>query len=323
MKAFVTGGTGFIGSHLVARLRARGDDVVALVRSPARAAHLQDLGSELAEGDLLDQEALRRGMDGCDAVFHVAGVYRVGIPASQRPAMFEANVGGTESVLDAALATGVRRVVYVSTVNVFGNTRGRIVDETYRRPAKGGFLSCYEETKFLAHRAAEERIERGLPVVIAMPGGVYGPGDHSEIGGQIERMRTGRMRFLTFPDLGFNFVHVDDAVEGLLLAHHKGRLGQSYVLGGQVTTLGELLRKVGELSDRRMPRLVMPPAMVKLSVPLSPLVTRAMGLPPNLREIIRASDGVTYWATDAKARHELGYSPRSLQEGLSRTLAAA
>ena len=322
MKAFVTGGTGFIGGRLIGRLRERGDDVVALVRSPDKATRLRELGCELEEGDLSSTAAIRRGVEGCDAAFHVAAVYKVGIPKSQRPAMRDANVGGTERVLDAAIETGVERIVYVSTVGVFGNTHGKVVDERYKHPGKD-FLSCYEETKYLSHLVALDRIEKGAPIVIVQPGGVYGPGDHSEIGNIIDQTRTGKLKLKMFPECGFNLVHVDDVAEGILLAHDGGKVGESYVLGGELSTMGELVDKVSELSGRKPPKRALPPALMKLSIPIGPLVGRVMGFPPNLAELIRTSDGVTYWATDDKARRELGYAPRDLDTGLKQTLAAA
>jgi len=143
MRAFVTGGTGFIGGRLVRRLRERGDEVVALVRSRDRAAELEQLGCKLVEGDVGSNGALRRGLDGVDAAFHAAAVYKVGIPKSAHAAMYEANVRGAERVLDAAFEAAVERIVYVSTVNVFGNTRGEVVDEIYQRP-QDGYLSFYD-----------------------------------------------------------------------------------------------------------------------------------------------------------------------------------
>src|SRR5262245_20890528 len=133
MRAFVTGGTGFIGGRVVRRLRERGDEVAVLVRSAGRADKLAALGCEVVEGDLSSTDPIRRGMQGCDAVFHVAAVYKVGIPASERDAMHEANVGGTELVLDAAIEANVKRIVYVSTVAVCRNTHGQGADETHRR----------------------------------------------------------------------------------------------------------------------------------------------------------------------------------------------
>jgi dihydroflavonol-4-reductase len=260
-------------------------------------------------------------MEGCDAAFHAAAVYKVGIPKSERGAMRDANVGGTERVLDAAIDTGVKRIVYVSTVGVFGNTKGKVVDESYEHPGTN-FLSCYEETKYLSHVAALDRIEKGAPVVIVQPGGVYGPGDHSEIGNFIDQTKNGKLKLKMFPDCGFNLVHVDDVAEGILLAHDKGAIGESYVLGGELSTMGELVDKVSELSGRKPPRLTLPPVLMKMSIPIGPLVGRVMGFPPNLAELIRTSDGVTYWAKDDKARRDLGYAPRDLETGLKQTLAA-
>jgi dihydroflavonol-4-reductase len=320
VKAFVTGATGFIGGHLVRRLRARGDDVVALVRSAHRAETLRDAGTELVEGDLSDADAVRRGADGCDVAFHVAGVYRVGIPPRDRPAMYEANVRGTEVALDAATDAGVRRFVYVSTCNVFGNTGGRIVDERYQRREAEGFLSYYDETKYLAHRAAVDRAQRGAPIVIVQPGGVYGPNDHSEVGWMIDQLKKGRLWFRLFPDLGMNFVHVEDVADGLVLALDRGADGEAYVLGGEVARLGDVVDLAAAVLGRRPPRMTVPAALIRMSAPLGPLGARLMGTPPNLAEAARAAQGVTYWATDAKARRELGYHPRSLDEGLRQTL---
>lgn len=312
MRAFVTGATGFVGGRLVAKLRERGDDVAALVRDPAR---VRGLDVELVQGDLSDRGRLAGEMQGCDAVFHLAAVYKVGIAAADRPAMYDANVRGTENVLDAAVDAGVARSVYVSTINAFGNTRGRVVDETAGR-VDPGYVSYYDETKHLAHRAAEERIAAGGPIVIVQPGAIYGAGDHSELGAQLEQAHKGKLRFLALAGVGVNALHVDDAATGILLAHDRGRTGESYVLGGEITTLEEMIAAVSRLTGRRPPRLELPARLVRLAIPLGPLVGRAMGTGPNLRELISASDGVTYWATDAKARRELGYAPRGLEEGL-------
>lgn len=321
MRAFVTGGTGFIGGHVVRRLRSRGDEVVALVRNPARAEAVAALGCILAAGDVTEAVAVRRAAEGCDAVFHLAGIYRVGISRRDRPSMYAANVRGTEVVLDAAADAGVPRIVYASTCNVFGNTRGLIVDETYERDLADGFLSFYDETKYLAHQLALDRIRQGAPVTIAHPGGVYGPGDHSEVGWMIRRLLAGRLPFRLFPELGLTFVHVEDVAEGILLAHERGRSGEAYVIGGEVTTMGDVLDRVGALTGRRVPKRTVPPLLVRMSAPLGPLAARLMGTPPNLAEAMRAAHGVTYWATDAKARRELGYEPLSLDEGLRQTLA--
>jgi nucleoside-diphosphate-sugar epimerase len=319
MRAFVTGGTGFIGGRVVRRLRDRGDEVVALVRDPGRASDLAGIGCELVEGDLSSLEAIRRGVQGCDAVFHIGAVYKVGIPSSEREPMREANVQGTEYVLDAAVDAGVPRIVYVSTIGIFGNTHGEVVNETYDRDGEP-FASWYEETKYLAHQVALDRIGRGAPIVIAQPGGVYGPGDHSELGNFIEQTRTGKLKMLMFPEAGFNLVHVDDVADGILRAHETGAVGEAYVLGGEITTLGDMIRKVAHITGRKAPSRTMPPALMKLAIPIGPVVGKMMGFPPNLRELIRSSDGVTYWATDEKARRELGYAPRDMDTGLRQTI---
>jgi nucleoside-diphosphate-sugar epimerase len=317
VRAFVTGGTGFVGRRLVAALGRRGDEVATLVRSREKAAGLA--ADHLVEGDLSDPQRLTEQMSGADAVFHLAAIYKIGIPVEERRQMYETNVTGTENVLDAAAAAGVRRIVYVSTVNAFGDTGGRVVDESYERP-DDRYVSTYDYTKHRAHEAARQRIARGVPVVIVQPGVIYGPGDHSEIGGQIRRAARGRLPFVSFPTLGMNAVYVDDVVDGILLAHDRGRVGEAYVLGGEITTMAELVRAAAEAAGRRPPRVTLPTSLMKPLAALGPSAGRLLAGSPNMRELISASDGVTYWATDAKAREELGYSPRPLAEGLRATV---
>lgn len=323
MRALVTGATGFIGGRVAAKLRARGDDVVALVRNPQRATELRSLGCELVEGDLRDLDAIKKGVAGCGSVFHAAAVYKVGVPESRHGEIYDTNVAATERVLDAAADAGASRIIHVSTINVFGNTRGKIVDESYTRDLADGFLSYYDETKYLAHQIALDRIAGGAPVIIVQPGGVYGPGDHSEIANMIDQFTSGRLKVLMFPELGLNLLHIDDAAEGILLAHDRGRIGESYVLGGEVVTVRDLFSVVAELSGRKVPRFTVPVALIRLAIPFGGLVARALRTEPNLREAIRAAEGVTYWGSDAKARRELGYNPRDLRTGMAQTLSPA
>jgi nucleoside-diphosphate-sugar epimerase len=320
VRIFLTGATGFIGSRLAAVLRERGDDVRALVRSPAKSDALRELGCELVAGDLLAVEA---GMlEGCDAAVHSAAVYRVGVAASQAADMREVNVGGTERVLDAATAAGVGRIVYVSTVNGFGDTRGAVVDESYVRPA-GSFVSAYDETKWEAHEAARRRIEVGAPIVVAMPGLVYGPGDTSQMGEQIRSAMAGKLPYLSFPTLGVNAVYVDDVVQGILLALAAGRIGEDYVLGGELTRARDLIAAAAQAAGRRPPRFSLPTSLIRLTGPLGRTrLGPTLGVPPNVAELIAATDGVTYWASDEKARTELGYAPRSLAAGMAETFRA-
>jgi len=320
VKAFITGGTGFIGQHLVRKLRERGDEVVALVRSPSKAAPLRDLGADIVEGDLSDDDAIKQGVAGAEGVFHVGATYKVGVPTSEHEAMWDANVRGTERVLDAATAAGAQRIVHVSTGNVYGNTRGQVVNETYVRPQPPDFLSYYDRTKYEAHQVALDRIAKGAPVIIVQPGGVYGPDDPSELGNMIDQARTGKLKMRLFPDAGFNFIYVEDVAEGILLAYDKGRIGEAYNIAGEKATMGDLVDRTAELSGRKAPRVTMPPALMKMAIPVGPVVGKLMGFPPNLGELIKTSDGVTFWMTDQKARDELGFRFRDLDTGLRQTL---
>ena len=316
MRVFLTGGTGFIGGEVARLLRARGDEVRALVRTPQKAAALEAIGCELVPGDLSDEQALTEACQGMDAVVHGAALYEVGVPAERREAMVDANVGGTERVLGAALAAGVRKTVYISTVAIFGNTRGHVADETWVRLDDGSYTSVYEETKVLAHRRAHEIAARGLPLVTVQPGVVYGAGDTSAMGDLLARFVAGKLPALPFPDMGVTPVHRDDAAAGVLLALDKGAPGECYVLAGTPVRVRELVGELAAVAGRKPPRFALPTAAVRAAVPVGRFVGPALGFPPNLRELLSSSDGVTFWATGKKAMDELGWTSRPLSEGL-------
>jgi dihydroflavonol-4-reductase len=307
VKVFVTGATGFIGGEVARQLRQRGDEVVALVRSPGKAAKLTQLGCELVAGDLSDETALRKGMAGCDAVIHAAAIYEVGIPAKQRPTMWEANVAGTERVMKAALEAQISRVVYVSTVGIFGNTHGRVVDESYKNP-ETDFTSYYEETKLEAHKVVGRMVaEQDLPAVTVQPGGVYGPGDTSQVADLLEQFFAGKLPLLPFPELGICMTHVEDIAGGILLALDKGALGETYVISGPATTMRGAIETVAKVSGRKAPKRNLPTGLMKMMIPFGPVVGKVI---------------VTFWASYEKAERELGYSPRGMEEGLRQTLEA-
>jgi nucleoside-diphosphate-sugar epimerase len=322
VKVFVTGGTGFIGGEIVRQLRGRGDKVACLVRNPEKGKAVADLGCELVAGDLGSAEALRKGMEGCDAVIHAAAIYEVGIAVKDRPAMWEANVAGTERVMEAALAAKIPRIVYVSTVGVFGNTDQKVVDETYEHPEQS-FTSYYEETKLEAHKIVKRMIaERDLPAIIVQPGGVYGPNDTSQVADLLQEFFAGKLVLLPLPNLGICMSHVEDIAGGVILALDKGKLGEIYVLSGPATTMRGAIEAVAKVSGRKAPKRDLPTPLLKALIPIGPLVGKLMGQPPNLRELIASGDNVTFWASYEKAERELGYSPRGLDEGLRQTLEA-
>jgi dihydroflavonol-4-reductase len=304
MRVFLTGATGFVMGAVARGLRARGDEVVALVRSPSRATALSALGCELVAGDVVDAKDTVADLHRCDALVHGAAIYEIGVSAARRRTMEDTNVTGTHRVFDAAKAAGTARIVYVSTIAAFGNTHGEIVAEGHRPTSPP--TSAYEDTKRRAHEIAVDAARGGAPIVIVQPGQVYGPNDHSAVGANFRALADGRLRYRAFEDLGLNLVHVDDLADGILRALDRGRTGECYILGGEIATLGDAYRAVANATGRTLPAFVLPPAIARL----------AGRLLPSMREVVASADGVTFWATDAKARAELGTQPRALATGM-------
>jgi dihydroflavonol-4-reductase len=232
--------------------------------------------------------------------------------------MWDANVGTTTRALDAAAAAGTKRIVYVSTCNVFGNTHGRVVDESYQRDLAEGFVSWYDETKFRAHEVAEGRIANGAPVVVVMPSQVYGPRDHSAFGEQLAAAYAGKLPYRVVDGVGVGLVHVDDLAAGIVAALDSGGVGQSYILSGPTTTLAEAIDLAATIGGRKPPSLRIPTGVLRAMAPLGGLIGQ-----PNIREVIAASEGVTYWATAARAEQELDFRARPIEQGLRDTFAAA
>ena len=322
MRVFLTGGTGPVGGEIARLLRERGDQVRALVRSTTPADALRALGCEVVEGDLCQEAALVEHCRGVQSVVHTAEVWDLGVTAARREAMVDANVTGTERVLGAALAAGVAKAVHVSSVAVFGDTGGRVADERWERDPSSEWTSAFEQTKAQAHRRAREIASRGLPLVVVQPGEVYGPDDAGALAEVLARFLSGRLPALPFADLGVCPVHRDDVAAGVLLALDKGVPGESYVLAGEPVRLGRLVEVLADVTGRRPPRLTVPTALLRALAPAGPLVGRSLGLPPNLRELISAADGVTFWASSDKAVDELGWTARPLRDGLAELVAA-
>jgi dihydroflavonol-4-reductase len=313
VRAFVTGGTGFIGGRMVERLVTDGWDVSALVRTPERAAAMRERGVTLVPGDITEPETFVDAMKGVDTVLHLAAYYALGV--SDRDQMMRINVGGTESVLRAAGDAGVPRILYCSSVAALGGgPEGSIGDET--RAHHGQFPSIYEESKWLAHGSAQRLASEGLPIVSVMPGAVYGPGDVSFVSVLLRLYAKRRLIVCSFRDSGASWVHVEDVVDGMARAVDKTPAGETYVLGGDNATIGELLDRLAPLTGIKPPRLWMPEWLARASMPLSPLFSRLLKQAPGaVREGSRTLSGSIAFSS-AKAERDLGYRYRSIEEGL-------
>ena len=317
MKAFVTGGSGFIGRHVVRKLLDRGYFVSALAHSPESAQKLEDMGAEVIHGDITNMSSMRGGMVGSDLVFHMAGMYAVG--SVDREEMENVNVGGTRKVLRLAQELEVPKIIYTSTVNVFGDTKGELVDETF--VSEGPFRTEYDRTKWLAHyKVVLPFIEKGVPIVIAMPGPAYGPGDHSIIADMMRLFYRG-FPAVPGPDTVATFTHVDDVAEGHILVAEKGRIGETYILTGPAIPLGEMMDFWAHLTGKSAPTLSLPSPLLKLSASLVGAAGTFTDLNSAFSKEGAAFVGATYMARSDKAREELGWRTRSLQTGMLETFA--
>ena len=321
MRYFITGATGFIGRRLALRLREGGHEVRAVVRDPAKAQDLSAAGVTLYPGDITDRKSLQRPMTGADGVFHLAALYKLG-SRNVRTAE-HVNVTGTRYVLETMRDLGVARGVYTGTLAVFSDTRGKLVDETYRHRPEDGFLSEYDRTKWRAHyEIAEPLVRAGLPLVTVMPGIVYGPGDSSAVGA-LFRQYLQRRLYVIPARTSYSWAFVDDVVTGHLLAMERGRAGEDYIIGGPVHTLEDTFKLAERVTGIPAPRARLPPALLRRAAGLVGGLETLFALPDAYTaEGLRSSAGVTYIGTNEKARRELGYRPRPLEEGLKETLEA-
>lgn len=318
MKYFVTGATGFIGGYLAQRLIKDGHEVVALVRTPAKAQALADTGVIIAQGDITDKASMREPMTGVDGVFHVAAWYKVGMKDSSMAQTI--NVEGTRNVLELMKELGVPKGVYTSTVAVFSDTKGELKDEKYK--FNGEHLSEYDRTKWEAHyRVAQPMMDAGLPLVIVQPGAVYGKGDQSELGNTTAQYLQRKLPVIP-QGMAVCWARVEDVVEGHILAMEKGEVGESYIIAGPPHTLVEYFELAEQITGIPAPRLKAPAAMLKASAVLMGVIGNLVEVPATYTaEGLRVSAGVTYLGDNSKAKRELGYNPRSLEAGLPEILA--
>lgn len=313
-RYFVTGATGFIGAEVAKQLRTRGHHVTALVRSPEKASLLAKLGCDLRVGDITAPESLRAAMAGADGVFHLAGWYRTGQP-SARDVATRINVDGTRHVLETMRALGIAKGVYTSSLAVFSDTHGALVNESYRYD--GPHLSVYSETKWRAHyEVALPAIAAGLPLVVVQPGAVYGPGDTSALRGLFVRHLRRRLPFVPAVT-AYCWGHVDDTAHAHIEAMERGRPGETYIIAGPPHTLRDALGLAARHSGRAAPLAAVPPALVRGLAGLMARVERVLPVPPGIAsETLRVVGGVTYLGSSAKAATELGFAARPLDEGL-------
>jgi nucleoside-diphosphate-sugar epimerase len=315
MTFFLTGATGFVGGAVARLLVAARHHVRALVRDPAKARDLATLGVELHRGDVTDKASLLLPMTGVDGVFHIAGWYKIGV---HDPETAQAvNVDGTRHVLEVMRELRVPRGVYTSTLAVNSDTRGRVVDETYR--FTGRHVSVYDRTKSDAHRIAEQSIRDGLPLIVVQPGLVYGPGDTSGVRTMLLDFLRGRLKVIP-TRTAYSWAHVDDIARGHLLAMERGQPGRSYFLAGPVHTIVEAIDLAAALTGLPRPARV-PPAVLRVASVVMRGVELAVDVPPGVSaESLRVLAGVTYLGSSARAREELGWTARPLADGLAETL---
>jgi len=312
---FVTGATGFIGRRVARQLVAAGHRVVTIARTPSRARDLIDLGVEVHGGDVTDRASLGP-MAGMDGVFHIAAWYKIGADPSEAQRI---NVDGTRNVLEAMREHAIPKGVYTSTLAVFGDTRGALVDEGYFRG--GPWLTEYDRTKWEAHyRVAAPMMKEGLPLVIVQPGLAYGPGDTSMVRRTLIQYLTRKLP-MTPQRTAYCWAHVDDVARGHILAMERGRAGESYIIAGWPHTLIEAMALAERITGVPAPRLHPSPAVMRMLANLMGVLERVIPLPEDYRrESLIVVAGVTYLGDNAKARRELEYAPRPLEAGLRETL---
>lgn len=313
----MTGATGFLGSELVKQLVGRGHQVVGVVRSPEKASLLKALGVVLHVADITDRESLRQPMIGVDGVFHTAAWYKIGVRHSREIAE-RVNVEGTRNVLEIARQLSIPRVVHTSTVGVFGDTHGQLVDETYY--ARGPFLTEYDRSKWIAHyEVAIPMRDAGMPIIIVMPGLIYGPGDTSAVRATLAQLLRNRL-FLTPKGVTFAWGYVEDIARGLRQAMDSGTVGESYLLTGPVHTFQEAFATAATIARRRPPLLHPPPALMRVAASLAARVERWDFQFSYPAETLRLMAGTTWIGSSAKAEKALGFTARPLEEGLRHTV---
>jgi dihydroflavonol-4-reductase len=304
VKVLVTGGTGFVGSQIVAALVRRGDTVRVLHRATSSLIMLAGLPVEHFLGDIQEPEAVARAVAGCDRVFHVAAV--ASYWRAQREQVYRVNVEGTRVVMEACLAAGVPRVVHTSSVAAIGIPRdGRPADERATFDTLSASFA-YADSKHRAEAVVSQAVARGLRAVIVNPGAVYGAGDHNLISGSMV-LELARRSVPLVPDGGLCVVDVDAVVQGHLAAAERGCIGERYILGGENLTFLEIAAEICAVVGRRAPRAAVPGWMLSPAACAVDAVNRLrLGPPVVSGEQIRMA-GLKVFYDTSKAVRELDY----------------
>jgi dihydroflavonol-4-reductase len=318
--SLVTGATGFVGAAVArALLREPGQRVRVLARPQSNRRNLDGLDVEIVEGALEDAASLAVAVTGCRYLFHVAADYRLWVP--DVAAMFRANIDGTRDLMLAALAAGVERIVYTSSVATLGVVSGGVADEA-TPSGDADMVGPYKRSKFIAERVVRELVaERGLPAVIVNPSTPVGPGDvrPTPTGRIIVEAAKGKMP--GYVDTGLNLVHVDDVAIGQLLAAEHGEIGERYILGGENLSLAEILAAVAQAVGRRPPALKIPYAVVLPIAVGAEMVARITGREPfTTLDGVRMSRKKMYFSS-VRAMRELGYRSRPARGAIADAVA--
>jgi hopanoid-associated sugar epimerase len=313
---FVTGASGFVGSAVARRLQQKGFRLRLAVRASSRRDNLEGLDAEVVVADIKDRAALEKAMAGCRYLFHVAADYRLW--AKDPEEIVRNNRDGTLAPMQAALAAGVERIVYTSSVATLkARTDGVPVDETSRHTEQSA-IGAYKRSKVVAERVVEKMVaEEGLPAVIVSPSTPIGPRDikPTPTGRIIVEAATGKIP--AFVDTGLNLVHVDDVAEGHILALEKGRIGETYILGGEDVALRQMLAVIAELAGRKAPTINLPRAPLYPIAWIAEAIARVTGNEPFVTADALTMAKYHMFFSSAKAKAELGYTARPYREALS------
>lgn len=316
MTAFVTGGSGFVGSAVVRTLLARGKAVRAFVRRSSDLRNLQDQEVDLCFGDLRDRASLDTAVQGCDEVFHVAADYRLWVPEPRQ--MFAINVDGTRNVMEAAGNAGVRRIVYTSSVATLGLSHDTESADEETPISERDIIGPYKQSKFAAEALVKRMVrEQGLPAVIVHPSTPIGPRDSKPTPTGKIVVDAARGHMPAFVDTGLNVVHVDDVAEGHLLAMERGAIGGHYILGAENLTLAEILGAIAERMHRPPPRLKIPHGVVMPVAWCAEVFANMTGREPFVTlDGVRLARKRMYFSSD-RAIAQLGYRPRPAKAAIA------